>query len=134
MELENNISSEVTQTQNDVHGMYSLLLRLWSALKKGPNMTVLWRPNKQLKESDADICTNQWAKAADPCGWIREKLEDAEEDCDPVGEPTVSINLDPCDLSDTGSPTRQQTPTNVKPATHKQQRTTGSGFSQRRCT
>ena len=38
---------------------------------------------------------NQWTEAADPCGWIREKLEEAEEEGDPVGGPAVSINLDP---------------------------------------
>jgi hypothetical protein len=37
---------------------------------------------------------NQWTEAADPCGWIRGKLEEAEEDGNPVG-PAVSINLDP---------------------------------------
>jgi hypothetical protein len=31
------------------------------------------RPNKQLKESDTDICSN-------PCGWIREKLKDWAEE------------------------------------------------------
>jgi hypothetical protein len=36
-----------------------LLLRLWSAHKKGSIMTALKRPNKELKESDADICTQQ---------------------------------------------------------------------------
>jgi hypothetical protein len=36
---------------------------------------------------------NQWTEAADPCGWIREKLEEAEEKNDPVGGPAVSINL-----------------------------------------
>jgi hypothetical protein len=38
---------------------------------------------------------NQWIEAADPCGWIRGKLEQAEEGRDPVGGPAVSINLDP---------------------------------------
>jgi hypothetical protein len=38
--------------------------------------------------------------AADPCGWIREKLEETEEG-DPVGGPAVSINPDPQGLSDT---------------------------------
>jgi hypothetical protein len=42
---------------------------------------------------------NQWTEAAEPCGWIREKLEEAEEEGNPVGEPAVSINLDPWDLS-----------------------------------
>jgi len=49
---------------------------------------------------------NQCNKAADTCGWIREKLEEAEEEGDPVGGPAVSISLDPPDLSDTGPPTR----------------------------
>ena len=26
---------------------------------------------------------NQWTEAAYYCGWIREKLEEAEEECDP---------------------------------------------------
>ena len=43
---------------------------------------------------------NQRTEAADPCGLIREKLEEAEEEGDPVGGPAVSINLDPRDLSD----------------------------------
>jgi hypothetical protein len=41
-------------------------------------------------------------RACDPCGSIREKLEEAEEEDDPVGGPAVSINLDPQDLSDIG--------------------------------
>ena len=36
---------------------------------------------------------NQWIGAAYPSGWIRERLEEAEEG-DPVGGPAVSINLD----------------------------------------
>jgi hypothetical protein len=35
---------------------------------------------------------NQWSESADPCGWIREKLEEAEEESDPVGGPAVSVN------------------------------------------
>jgi hypothetical protein len=38
---------------------------------------------------------NQLTEAADPCGWIRERLEEAEEEGNPVGGPAVSINLDP---------------------------------------
>jgi hypothetical protein len=41
---------------------------------------------------------NQWTAAADPCGWVREKLEEVEEEGDPIGGPAVSIN--PRDLSD----------------------------------
>jgi len=32
----------------------------------------------------------QWTEAADPCDCIREKLEEAEEEGDPVGGPAVS--------------------------------------------
>jgi hypothetical protein len=49
---------------------------------------------------------NQLTKAGDPCGWIREKLEEAEEEGGLIGRPTVSTNLDPWDLSYTEPPTR----------------------------
>jgi hypothetical protein len=38
---------------------------------------------------------NQWTEVADPCGLIRERLKEAEEESDPVRGPAVSINLDP---------------------------------------
>jgi hypothetical protein len=47
-----------------------------------------------------------------------EKLEEAAEKGDPVGEPAVSINLDPGDLSNTGPPTSQHTPVDMKPQTN----------------
>jgi hypothetical protein len=51
--------------------------------------------------------STQWTEAADPRGWIREKLEETEEEGDPIGRPAVvSTNLDSWDLSDTKSPTR----------------------------
>jgi hypothetical protein len=34
MELENNILSEVTQTQKDMHGIYSLISGYWQKKKK----------------------------------------------------------------------------------------------------
>jgi hypothetical protein len=77
---------------------------------------------------------DQWTEADDPCGQIREKLEEAEEEGDPVGGLAVSINLDPRDLSDTGLPTGQHIPADMRPPTHIQQRTAGSTFSQRRGT
>jgi hypothetical protein len=49
------------------------------------------RPNKQLKVSDV-FALNQWAEADDPCGWIREKLDEAEEE-DTVGESALSTKL-----------------------------------------
>jgi hypothetical protein len=66
------------------------------------------RPNKQLKELDADIYTQPMERSCCPCGWIREKLEEAKEQGDTVGRPAVSINLDLWDLSNSGPPTRQQ--------------------------
>jgi hypothetical protein len=33
---------------------------------------------------------NQWTEATDPCGRIRGKLEEAEEESNPVGGPVVS--------------------------------------------
>jgi hypothetical protein len=38
---------------------------------------------------------NQWTEAADSCGWIRGKLEEAEGEGNPAGGPAVSVNLDP---------------------------------------
>jgi hypothetical protein len=79
------------------------------------NRGLLWLPserlNKYLKVQMQTFMPNQWSEAGDPCGWIREKLEEAEEEeGDPVGGPAVSINLDPRDVSNTGPPTRQHTP------------------------
>jgi hypothetical protein len=51
--------------------------------------------------------SNQWTETADPCGWVRVKLEEAEEESNPAGRPAVSTKLDPRDLSDTGPPNRQ---------------------------
>jgi len=75
-------------------------------------------------KSQMQICApNQWTEAADPSGWIRGKLEAAEEEGDnSVGAPAVSINLDPWDLSDTGPPTWQGAPAEMRPPTHVQQR------------
>jgi hypothetical protein len=75
---------------------------------------------------------NQWTEAADPCGWIREKLEEAEEEGNPVGGPAVSINLDPQDLSDTGLPTRKHISADMKLPKHITLRTARSWFSQRK--
>ena len=89
--------------------------------------TSSWKIQMQI------FAPNQWTEVADHCGWIRDKLE-AEEEGNPVERSAVSINLDSWDLSDTGTPTRQHIPADMKPPTHIQQRTAGSGFSQRRCT
>jgi hypothetical protein len=69
-----------------------------------------WKNQMQI------FAPNQWTEAADPCCWIREgwqKLRSYH-----VGAPAVSINLDPWDLSNTGPPTRQHTPADMRPPTH----------------
>jgi len=47
---------------------------------------------------------------------IRKKLEETEEEGNPVGGLAVSINLNSRDLSDTRSPTRQHTPAEMRPS------------------
>jgi hypothetical protein len=49
----------------------------------------------QLKDADTDIYTQSMTDAVDPCGWIREKQEEARKEGSPVEGPAVSINLDP---------------------------------------
>jgi hypothetical protein len=52
-------------------------------------MAALERPNKQLKESDADTSTQPMDRSQDPCGWIRDKLEEPEEEGNPIGRLAV---------------------------------------------
>jgi hypothetical protein len=56
-------------------------------------MTILQK-TQQAAESMQIFTPNQCTEGADPCGWIRKKLEEAEEHGDPIGRPAVSINLD----------------------------------------
>jgi hypothetical protein len=42
-------------------------------------------------------------------------LEEAEKEGDPVEGPAISINLDSRDLSNTGPPTRQHAPADMRP-------------------
>ena len=48
---------------------------------------------------------NQCTEAADAYGWVRERMEEIEEEGNPEGGPAVSINLDPRDHSDIGPKT-----------------------------
>ena len=58
-------------------------------------------PNGQLNESDTDTYTEPMVRSQDPCGWIREKLEETEKEDNLIWRPAVSTNLDLQDLSDT---------------------------------
>jgi hypothetical protein len=60
-------------------------------------------------------------------------LEEAEEKAVPVGGPSVSVNLDPRDISDTGASTRQHISADRSYPTHIQQRIARFLFSQRKC-
>jgi hypothetical protein len=40
------------------------------------------------------LTPNQLTEVRDPCGWTRERLEEAEEEGNSIGIPAVSINLD----------------------------------------
>ena len=80
----------------------TLLVRLWSAHKKGPSMTAL---KKTLQAAERVRCI--YLHLTNGRSWIREKLEEAEEKGNPVGEQAVSINLDFRDFSDPGTPTKQ---------------------------
>jgi hypothetical protein len=51
-----------------------------------------------------------------------------------LGRPAGSTNLELWDLSNTEPPTRQNMPPGMRAPTHVQQRTSVSGFSQRKCT
>ena len=45
-------------------------------------------------------------------------MEETEEEGGLVGGPAVSINLNPRDFSDTGPPSRQHTPADMRPLVH----------------
>ena len=80
----------------------------------------------QANESQMKIfIPNRLTKFTDQCGWISEKLIEAEQEGNPVGRPAVSTNLNPKDPSKTGPPTRQHTPDDMRPTTHIQQDTVG---------
>ena len=59
-----------------------------------------WLPCERLSswKSQMQVFTPM-DRAPDPCGWIIEKLEEAEEERDPVAGPAVTINLDLCPRS-----------------------------------
>ena len=83
----------------------TLFLRLWNAQKWKISWLPSERPNKHLKESDADVCTQPMDRSRWPLllNWGRQK--EAEEKGNSVGGPAVSyftrftINLYNCVFS-----------------------------------
>ena len=50
-------------------------------------------------------------------------IQETEGDCNPIGRPTVSTNLDPWELPETKPPTKEHTWAGPWPPAHTQQRT-----------
>ena len=61
---------------------------------------------QQLTETDADTA-NHWTEISDHYGRVR--IEGAEGDGNPIGRTTVLTNLDPWELPETKSPTKEDT-------------------------
>jgi hypothetical protein len=58
-------------------------------------MTALQKTQQAAERVKMQIfAPNQWTEAAKLCGWIREKLEEAEEEGDPVRGPAIPNELD----------------------------------------
>jgi hypothetical protein len=76
------------------------------------DLTRSWKSQMQI------FAPNQNTEAADPCCWNKERLEKAEEESKRVGRLAVSINLDSCDLSNTGPSNRQHIPAEMRPPKH----------------
>jgi hypothetical protein len=55
-------------------------------------------------------------KISDPELFLSKRIEEAEEEGDPIGRPAVSTNL--WELPDTEPPIRQQTPAGPRPLAH----------------
>jgi hypothetical protein len=88
-------------------------------------------PNKQLKESDANIYTQPMDRTQRYWG-IMENLEEAEEEGNPIRRLEVSTNIDHQDLSETEPPTRQHTLAGLRLLSYIQQRTIWSGLNGRK--
>ena len=62
-------------------------------------LTMAVHREAQLTETDTDTYIHQCTEVRVPYDWVRERLEEAEEEGDPTGRPAVSTDLDPWDLS-----------------------------------
>jgi hypothetical protein len=71
---------------------------LFCAYRQEPNIDVLWEAQP---EADWDrhryLTFNYWTEVGDPYAWIRGRIEEADEEGNPIGKPTVSTNPDPSD-------------------------------------
>ena len=72
--------------------------------KNGHIMTALQNTQQAPVSSMQIFAPNQWTEAADHRGWVRENLEEAEEEGNPIRASAVTTNLDSQDISDTEQP------------------------------
>lgn len=79
------------------------------------------------------LAPNQWMEARVPCYWIVKELEKAEEADGAMGTPSVSADLDLCDLSDTKPSAWQHMLVDMRPLIHMQQRLACSCLNDWRC-
>jgi hypothetical protein len=81
------------------------------------------------------LTANHWTEVRDPNGRVRGRIEGAEGDGNPIGRPTVTTNLDPWEVPEINSPTKEHTqagPSNSPPPAPRQG-TTLFGLSGRGC-
>jgi hypothetical protein len=53
------------------------------------------------------VIANHWTEVGDSYGRVTGKNKAAEGDCNPIGRPILSTNLDPWELPETKPPTRE---------------------------
>jgi hypothetical protein len=59
-----------------------------------------------------------WTESGNPNGWARGRTEETEGDCNPIGRPTVSTNLEHWELPETKLPTKEHARTALKLQAH----------------
>jgi hypothetical protein len=77
--------------------------------------SLTWLSSERLNKQTHILTPNHWTEVMDPCDWIRDRLEEAKEEGNPIGRPAISTNMDPWDLSDTEPPNMKHTWTGLRP-------------------
>jgi hypothetical protein len=55
------------------------------------------------------LTAKHWTETGDPYVRVRGRIEGTGDDVNPIGRPTVSTNLDPCELPETQPTTVEYT-------------------------
>jgi hypothetical protein len=64
------------------------------------------------------LTANHWTEIEGPYERVRGRIEGAEGNGNPIGKTTVSTNLDPWELPETESPTKDHTLAGLRPPAH----------------